>query len=269
MIGYVYLTTNLVNGMMYIGSHLGEFTTRYLGSGPKLREDVNRYGRLNFEVQLLEECDTIEELHEAEKRHQLENDVVNSNMFYNMRISCGGSQLNPDESKEILSKKYAGRTWIYNDEGDEKRVSDSDLPRLIDEGWSIGMIHQEGCQWMTNGEQDILAKPEEVSILALEGFSFGRTFGKPHSHEGKIFVTNGTENHLIYPDELSSDEYKNYHPGMTSHKKRKVPEVGATKGHIWITNGTENHNISPDKIDQYPGFYRGRTNHKSKVVKPS
>ena len=60
MIGYIYLTTNLINGKKYIGRRksnkfLGE---SYLGSGTHLKNAVKKYGRENFRVDLIEEIDT-------------------------------------------------------------------------------------------------------------------------------------------------------------------------------------------------------------------
>ena len=36
MYGYIYKTTNLVNGKIYVGQHKGEFTEDYIGSGTSL-----------------------------------------------------------------------------------------------------------------------------------------------------------------------------------------------------------------------------------------
>ena len=57
MYGYIYLTTNLINGKKYVGQKtsnkfLGE---EYLGSGKMLYKAIEKYGRQNFKVELLEE----------------------------------------------------------------------------------------------------------------------------------------------------------------------------------------------------------------------
>lgn len=48
--GYIYKTTNLVNGNIYIGQHKGEFTEKYLGSGVYLQRSVRKYGHSFFKV---------------------------------------------------------------------------------------------------------------------------------------------------------------------------------------------------------------------------
>lgn len=62
MYGYIYKTTNLVNNKIYIGQkHSDKFLgNRYLGSGKRLREAVDKYGKECFTVELLEEVDSLE-----------------------------------------------------------------------------------------------------------------------------------------------------------------------------------------------------------------
>ena len=44
--GYVYLTKNLVNGKVYVGSHSkGIRNKRYLGSGKNIKKAIKKYGR--------------------------------------------------------------------------------------------------------------------------------------------------------------------------------------------------------------------------------
>ena len=52
MIGYVYLTTNLINNKKYIGRRTSEvfLDTKYLGSGIHLLNAVKKYGKENYEL---------------------------------------------------------------------------------------------------------------------------------------------------------------------------------------------------------------------------
>jgi hypothetical protein len=54
---FVYLTTNLVNGKQYVGSHEGDITDAYLGSGKNIIKAIKKYGKYNFKKELIEECD--------------------------------------------------------------------------------------------------------------------------------------------------------------------------------------------------------------------
>lgn len=64
---YVYKTTNLINGKVYIGKSEKEFTESYLGSGVLLSKAIKKYGRGNFKVELIEYCDTVDNLNDREK----------------------------------------------------------------------------------------------------------------------------------------------------------------------------------------------------------
>lgn len=60
MIVYIYKTTNKINGKIYIGQKKSSkfLGNRYLGSGKKLKLAVQKYGKENFEVEMLESiCD--------------------------------------------------------------------------------------------------------------------------------------------------------------------------------------------------------------------
>lgn len=50
---FIYLTTNLVTGEKYIGKHYGELDDSYLGSGLILKRAVTKYGKENFERDIL------------------------------------------------------------------------------------------------------------------------------------------------------------------------------------------------------------------------
>ena len=51
MYGYIYKTTNKINGKIYIGQHrCDHFDESYIGSGSRLLKAVKKYGRCCFET---------------------------------------------------------------------------------------------------------------------------------------------------------------------------------------------------------------------------
>lgn len=69
MYGYIYKTTNLVNGMIYIGRHMAEAfeLEKYIGSGTVLKRAINKYGIENFKCELIETAETKDELNRKER----------------------------------------------------------------------------------------------------------------------------------------------------------------------------------------------------------
>lgn len=54
---FVYLTTNLITGKQYVGSHNGDINDSYLGSGKIMLKTIKKNGKENFKREILEECD--------------------------------------------------------------------------------------------------------------------------------------------------------------------------------------------------------------------
>ena len=89
MVGYIYMTTNLINGKIYIGQHQGrKFDPRYLGSGKLLIKSINRYDKNNFIVEVLHKCDSFSMLNQKEIYYIKKYDSTNPDIGYN--ISFGG-----------------------------------------------------------------------------------------------------------------------------------------------------------------------------------
>lgn len=93
MIGYIYITTNIINNKKYIGRRKSDvfLGNNYLGSGVHLKRAIQKYGFQNFKVDLLEEVNgTYEDLIERETYYIKLYDAVNNEMFYNH--SYGGKE---------------------------------------------------------------------------------------------------------------------------------------------------------------------------------
>lgn len=121
MYGFVYITTNNINGKKYIGQKKYDKENRwvdYLGSGVALNKAIAKYGRENFSKIIIEHCETKEKLNEREIFWINFYDAINDKGFYN--IASGGDGGNTisgytKEQKEMLSSKLsAARKGIVN-----------------------------------------------------------------------------------------------------------------------------------------------------------
>ncbi len=97
MYGYIYKTTNLVNGKVYIGKHKSNYFDfdNYKGSGKLLYKAFKKYGFQNFKCELLESVDNIpticnskEELNQSEIYYIKYFNAQKNLNFYN--IAKGG-----------------------------------------------------------------------------------------------------------------------------------------------------------------------------------
>lgn len=104
MVGYVYLITNLVNNRKYIGKKNFYFTKTkqvkgkkkrtkvesdwkdYYGSNKELQADVDKFGKESFKREILKLCKTKGEFGYYEAKYQFDNNVLESDDYYNSWI---------------------------------------------------------------------------------------------------------------------------------------------------------------------------------------
>lgn len=103
-IKYIYITTNLINGKQYIGQHNGLLNDSYIGSGVALLTAIQKYGKANFKKDILQICNTQEELDNAEKYWIDKYNAVSDKNFYN--IAEGGLGGNPIAGLSEEEEKY-------------------------------------------------------------------------------------------------------------------------------------------------------------------
>lgn len=105
-VGFVYLITNLTNDRKYIGKKNFYFSkTRtikgkrkrtkiesdwkdYYGSNKELQKDVETLGREFFKREILKLCKSKGEFGYYEAKYQFENNVLESEEYYNTWIMC-------------------------------------------------------------------------------------------------------------------------------------------------------------------------------------
>ena len=107
---YIYLTTNTINGMKYIGKHYGELDDAYLGSGKLLKADIAKYGKEHFYKTILAVSDNDLENSEKERQFIALYNAVSNPLFYNIHEGGSGGNTTAGyspEEKEALRRKLS------------------------------------------------------------------------------------------------------------------------------------------------------------------
>ena len=112
MIGFIYLTTNLVTGKKYIGKRQTTWAKaavdRYFGSSKALKEDIKILGIDNFKRDILCEAATREELCDLEIYYIKQYDAINNSDFYNLH-EPRGRFINNKKEDPIVTQKRANK----------------------------------------------------------------------------------------------------------------------------------------------------------------
>lgn len=211
MFGYIYLTTNLLNGKIYIGQHKSNsIDESYYGSGKYLKNAINKYGLENFNTVIIKECESKEELDFWEIFYIKEYQSQNSEIGYN--ITSGG---------------YGCRDYIFTEE-DRKKIGEKSRKNNLARDHSIYDAVSEkhkGNKMMTNGTINKWVSESDINEMLEKGWKFGsckkrnrdykNTSGKNNGMYGKSavkgrvwihrYINNQLERLYIKKDEL--DKY--------------------------------------------------------------
>ena len=111
-VGFIYRWTNTLNGMMYIGSHLGNIDDGYIGSGIRFLNAVHKYGIENFDRDIIEYCYEPMGILVTEQKYLDQFDCARSKKYYNISPTAGGG--NCGNGKKISATKLARKhpSWL-------------------------------------------------------------------------------------------------------------------------------------------------------------
>lgn len=101
----IYKTTNLINKKFYVGKDTHN-NPNYYGSGKRLKLAIQKYGLENFKKEIIEVCDTLEELNTREKFWIKELNAINEG--YNISLGGdGGDTISNNPRKKEIGKKIS------------------------------------------------------------------------------------------------------------------------------------------------------------------
>lgn len=88
--GFIYEWTNKLNNMKYIGAHTGQEDDGYIGGGKKFRDDLRKFGLINFERKILEYVEDASKIKDRENYYLDLLDAAGSSEYYNTARRSSG-----------------------------------------------------------------------------------------------------------------------------------------------------------------------------------
>jgi group I intron endonuclease len=115
MYGYIYKTTNLINGRAYIGQKKSKvFCSTYHGSGTILNAALKKYGKENFKLEILCWANSKAELDSFEIE-QISKHSLNEDLYNITKGGTGGDTLENNPNRELILKKRADGIKKWHD----------------------------------------------------------------------------------------------------------------------------------------------------------
>lgn len=262
MYGYIYETTNLINGKKYIGQHrASKFDNSYHGSGKLLHKAFKKYGIKNFETKIICKCDNEKELNEKEIYYINKFDASNNDAYYN--VSIGGENWmtlvhHTDEARRKISE--AGKGRVPSKET-KKKISNTEKGKIVSKE-TRRKISEANKKRFQNPEER--RKISETQKKTRKGETHSKEWNKHVSEalKNKKWIHKNNELKYVKLEELNSYLQQGWKLGKID-KIIKVhkPMSEIKKGGLWICNkNNESKYIYPSDLDSYlqQGWQKGR-----------
>lgn len=195
---FLYKSTNLINNKFYVGVHSTyNLKDGYLGSGKRLKKSIEKYGKENFKIEILEFFESREEL--LKKESEVVNEILLADEKC-MNLKCGGigqiKFLTPTEENQFKWSSAGGKAY------GKKLKTDASFKEKISEKRSASMIkrHKKGSyipDWTGKKHKEETKKKIGDKISTLQK-------GKNNSQYGTLWINKGKENKKIKEENLQS-----------------------------------------------------------------
>lgn len=231
----IYKTTNLLNGMFYIGKHQTEDPNdSYYGSGLYLQRAIKKYGKENFKKDVLFVFDNEVQMN-AKEREIVNEDLVNDPMCYNMMIGGEGGDTwsrvgrkHSDETKKKISEKVQKYLKESGEEGFKIR---SNAAKHAWETLRKDPKHlEEVLKIRSENAKKVFAKRRENGVVCHKGYSL--------SDEARKHISEGR---------------KAYYDKVGRKQKRTKPYIQACENmhlHV-VNNGQVNYKVNDAELQWY------------------
>lgn len=164
----IYLTTNLINGKIYVGQHKTPqplLTNQYYGSGLLLSRSIKKHGKVNFEKRVLLICeDNWSDYYEKELIKLYKSTL--RNVGYNITLGGGGGDTisNHPNRVEILKKISATQKIVQNrpETKEKNRLSNSKV--IHTEEWNRKMALSHVGKKLTQAQREYISSQTKKAM---------------------------------------------------------------------------------------------------------
>ena len=151
--GFIYITTNMVNGKKYIGQKkFGRKWEDYLGSGKYFKNALNKYGKDYFKREIIAIAYNKDKLDELEIGFIMEHDATNSSEYYNISRG-GGSNAGIFVSQETRNKISSANKGKIVSEETRQKLRDANIGKTRSEETKLKMSGTGGVNHQCYGKE--------------------------------------------------------------------------------------------------------------------
>lgn len=194
--GYIYKTTNLINGRIYIGQRAGTFKQNYFGSGLEITRAVLKYGKENFKVEIIGYASDRNALNLLEiKKIKEYREVCGTAFLYNIADGGQGGDIGcslSGESHPNWGKKFSEETKEKLRKAWEHRVVSEETKKKISVSMSgenntfFGRHHSKAS--IEKMSQSRTGKPRKTHKAGCRCACCFHEKGKPKSDAAKAHM---------------------------------------------------------------------------------
>ena len=269
MYGYIYKTTNLINGKIYIGQHKAtEFDTAYYGSGKHILNAMHKYGIENCNCELIEWCDTQTMINSRERYWIKYYNSTNRKIGYNITEGGEGWKggTHSQASREKISKAKTGK----HPNRDYTQISVNTKQKISATLKEYYKTHKNP-KYGTHLSQETKAKLRKANLGKTYSQEVRDKHKRPAWNKGipltekqkqrlrevNLGKTYGEKTREKHRKRWLGDKNPNF-GGLSEQAKQKIREQ--ITGRIWVTKNTTHKQIKQEELEYYiqQGFHRGR-----------
>lgn len=231
-IGWIYLTTNIVNGKIYVGKHEiskdKKLNVNYIGSGELFKRAVKKHGKENFKRKILRLCYSLHELRVWEHVYIVKHKSYIRSIGYNIaKGDVNTSEYNPAKLPEVRKKISETRQGSTLSDETKRKISENN-----------------------KGKKRSIKTRQKISKNNV-GFK-----GKKHSDVSKQKMSNSLKGRIFTIEHKCkiSNSLKGVNNWSLGKRRKKHSVLMSGKGNpmygsrfIWINNGVVN---KRGKIDE-------------------
>lgn len=239
---FVYKTTNNINGDYYYGVHSTDnFNDGYIGSGSRLKNSVNKYGKENFTREIVQFFSRSNCAYSLE-RAIVTPELINDEHCLNIAVGGYGSNTLYGKTEQELNELKQRMQAVYSSSEFSKKMSEAAIKRWQDPEYREF--------WTKNMTENNPAKRDDVKqkiSKSMTQYYIDHPEARQQLSENNPAKREDVRQKMRHPHNMSEEGSKRLSAGG---EKRRGKNNGAYgKRYKWMNDGTRNYRIDLDKIE--------------------